>query len=81
MKGLLGLVALALVAVASAETIAESENYCYHDVSISCSAGAEESSSTNCNAVYGSASNVMEDLSNYVNTHITRSFQYLLMVC
>ncbi|KAK3919492.1 Ferritin light chain, oocyte isoform [Frankliniella fusca] len=80
MKGLLGFVAVALVvALASAETIAESENYCYHDISISCSAGSEESSSTNCNAVYGNAGSVMEEMSNYVNTHITRSFQYLLM--
>lgn len=80
MKGLLGMVAVALVvALASADSGAETENYCYHDVSVSCSAGAEESSSTNCNAVYGSAHNVMEDISNYVNTHITRSFQYLLM--
>lgn len=68
-----------LVAVANADSAAASENYCYHDVSVSCSAGAEESSSTNCNAVYGNAGHVMEEISNFVNTHITRSFQYLLM--
>lgn len=63
------------VAVAYAETA----NYCYGDVSQRCGTIPVENANSNCSAVYGAANRVMSELSNYVNTHITRSFQYLLM--
>ena len=34
----------------------------------------------NCNAKYGGANEVLFDLQSYVNEHISRSFDYLLMV-
>lgn len=76
MRGLFGFVALALVlGVATAETA----NYCYGDVSQRCGTIPVESANSNCSATYGAANKVMLEMSNYVNTHITRSFQYLLM--
>lgn len=78
MKGLIFAVAAALVvALASA---AEGGSFCYGDVNMKCSSSADEAVAIpNCNAAYGGAASAMEQLSNYVNTHITRSFQYLLM--
>jgi hypothetical protein len=35
----------------------------------------------NCHAKYGAVEAVMFDLQSYVNAHISRSFDYLLMVC
>jgi hypothetical protein len=35
----------------------------------------------NCNATYGAIGKVVYDLNSYVNEHISRSFEYLLIVC
>lgn len=51
--------------------------FCYSDVVGACSPSGSELS--NCNAKYGAAHEVMKDLHNYVNVHITRNWQYLLM--
>ncbi|KAJ1526327.1 hypothetical protein ONE63_009476 [Megalurothrips usitatus] len=78
MRVLCAFVAVAvLVGVASAEA----NNYCFDDVSSKCSARAsgEEAAIPNCNAKYGAVEKVSEEISDYVNKHISRSFQYLLM--
>ena len=64
------LLLLGAVAAASAE-------FCYSDVVGACSPTGSELA--NCNAKYGAAHEVMKDLQSYVNTHITRNWQYLLM--
>lgn len=80
MKGLLCVVAAGLlVAVASANSDAKNGHFCYGDVNMKCSSSKDEDGIPNCNAAYGGASHAMKKLSDYAQTHITRSFQYLLM--
>lgn len=62
----------ALVAVVSCE------EFCYNDVVGSCGSKAD-SELENCNAKYGGAHSVAFHLQSYVNDHIARSFDYLLM--
>nr|AGM32344.1 ferritin, heavy subunit [Coptotermes formosanus]AGM32405.1 ferritin, heavy subunit [Coptotermes formosanus] len=51
--------------------------YCYNDVVGSC--GPRGVELKNCHAKYGAVDAVLFDLQSYVNAHISRSFDYLLM--
>lgn len=70
MDSKVALLFLGVVAYANAE-------YCYSDVVGACSPTGSELN--NCNAKYGAAHEVIKDLQNYVNVHVTRNWQYLLM--
>jgi len=52
---------------------------CYNNVVRGCSRGLASEEVKNCHAKYGAIDNVVFDLQSYVNDHISRSFDYLLM--
>jgi len=57
------------------------DEFCYRDVDRACkqTTTKDEANVANCHAKYGAIDAVVGDLQAYVNTHITRSFEYLLM--
>lgn len=52
-------------------------DYCYNDVVGACSPAGGDLQ--NCHAKYGHAIGVMKDLQNYVNVHIARNWQFMLL--
>jgi len=59
---------------------AATEDYCYKDALGACSTTTKNPGGlANCNARYGAIEAMLPDLQMYVNTHITRSYEYLLM--
>jgi len=93
MKSSVAFCVLIAVAVAAAEnTIADSSKaedlFCYAQVNAACSSktnpkGTKET--TVCNSRFGamtkdeSVEHILRDLQTYVNTHITRSYEYLMI--
>lgn len=51
--------------------------YCYNEVDSACRIAGRES--PDCTAKYSAANNVLKDLQNYANLHITRNWQFMLM--
>jgi len=75
MKVFVVLAALLLVANAADE-------FCYRDVVRGCKPTTNKQTSnslSNCNAKYGAIDRAVDHLQKYVTTHISRSFEYLLM--
>ncbi|KAF2879212.1 hypothetical protein ILUMI_26967 [Ignelater luminosus] len=59
---------------------AGTNDVCYKNVLRACETTSKNVNGLiNCNARYGAIEAVLPDLQTYVNTHITRSFEYLLM--
>jgi len=65
----------AIIAVATASD----PKYCYKDALEACSATKQSTSLENCNANYGSITRIAPYLQSFANSHIIRSFEYLLM--
>ncbi|CAH0559566.1 unnamed protein product [Brassicogethes aeneus] len=60
---------------------AASAEHCYKEIEKACDPTSNKADSTpiNCNAKYGAIDGVQSALQKYVNDHIERSFEYLLM--
>eukprot|EP01054_Gregarina_sp_Poly1_P006583 Gregarina_sp_Poly_1__6582@NODE_3530_length_1030_cov_8_632399_g2239_i0_p1_GENE_NODE_3530_length_1030_cov_8_632399_g2239_i0NODE_3530_length_1030_cov_8_632399_g2239_i0_p1_ORF_typecomplete_len222_score24_35Ferritin/PF00210_24/6_8e23_NODE_3530_length_1030_cov_8_632399_g2239_i0139804 len=67
-----------LVVLSGLLAVATANDFCYNEVVGSCS-GKGTVDLKNCTAKYGGAHEVMFHLQSYANSHIARSFEYLLM--
>jgi ferritin heavy chain len=78
--GIMKAVTVVLFAIVAVVTAHDS---CYKDVDQACSQPSSKprlsSELVACNATYGHINIVMKDLVNFANSHIVRSFEYLLM--
>ncbi|XP_017770329.1 PREDICTED: ferritin light chain, oocyte isoform [Nicrophorus vespilloides] len=72
-------VALSVLCVAIATAQAEYNQYCYQSVAKACVSTSKSEGKIDCSARYGGIDGVLSDLQKYVNTHITRSYEFLLM--
>ncbi|KAF5301825.1 hypothetical protein FQA39_LY10610 [Lamprigera yunnana] len=54
------------------------DDACYKDSVLACQ-NTDTSDLPHCNAKYGAIDTVLPDLQNYVNNHIIRNFEYMLM--
>jgi len=67
-------------AVVLLSALVAAQDVCYKDAARACKTTTKKVDGLiNCNAKYGAIEAVESDLRKYVNTHITRNFEYLLM--
>uniref|UniRef100_A0A1B6BX34 Ferritin n=1 Tax=Clastoptera arizonana TaxID=38151 RepID=A0A1B6BX34_9HEMI len=75
MRILIGIFCLAAVCLIRADD----NGHCYTSVSGVCGSVTAKKVAFNCNAKYAGVEKVMNHLQSYAQTHISQSFQYLLM--